>query len=454
MRLPRLLRTSSFRLTLLYGGVFGLCVAVLFVIVAWSATGYIARQIDRTVANELTEVRADAAADTAPALRPVIEQLVARAPGIYYLLQDAQGRVLAGNMPAASPLPGVRVLGPSGRAGRHADGGIRGRGVVLSDGSYLFVGISDFEQGEMRTVIVHAFAAGFAVTIALAILGGLATSHSLLRRIDAMSLASRDIMKGDLGRRIDLRGSGDELDRLAASLNAMLDRIQELMGEVQQVSSDIAHDLRTPLSRLRQRLELALRRDRDAAALRDAVEGSIRDADAILETFAALLRIAQIESGSRRAGFTEVDLGVLLGDVAEAYVPVAEEHRQRLTVAAAPGSRVAGDRQLLAQLFANLIENAIRHAGDGAAIAVTAAWDAGVVRASVADDGPGIPPALRAKVLRRFYRLETSRTTPGSGLGLSVVKAIALLHDADLVLEDNRPGLRCVLVFPALSGPA
>lgn len=454
MRLPRLLRTSSFRLTLLYGGVFGLCVAVLFVIVAWSATGYIARQIDRTVANELTEVRADAARDTAPALRPVIEQLVARAPGIYYLLQDARGHVLAGNMPATRPLPGVRVLGPSGRAGRHADGGIRGRGVVLSDGAYLFVGISDFEQGEMQTVIAHAFAAGFAVTIALAVLGGLATSLSLLRRIDAMSLASRDIMRGDLGRRIDLRGSGDELDRLAASLNAMLDRIQGLMAEVQQVSSDIAHDLRTPLSRLRQRLELALRRDRGAAVLRDAVEGSIRDADAILDTFAALLRIAQIESGSRRAGFTDVDLAALLGDIVEAYLPVAEERHQRLTVAVAPGIRVAGDRQLLAQLFANLIENAIRHTRDGAALAVAASRHEGMVRASVADDGPGIPPALREKVLRRFYRLETSRTTPGSGLGLSLVKAIALLHDARLVLEDNRPGLRCVLVFPPVSDPA
>jgi signal transduction histidine kinase len=228
----------------------------------------------------------------------------------------------------------------------------------------------------------------------------------------------------------------------------MLDRIQNLMQGLQQISSDIAHDLRTPLTRLRQRLELAHRRQASVEGLRAALEASIRDADGILETFGALLRIAQIEAGTRKAGFTQVDLSALLEELVEAYQPVADEKGQSLTPAIGAGLHVAGDRELLAQLFANLIENAVRHAPAGAALTVQAEAVERAVRAVVSDNGPGIPAGLREKVFQRFYRLETSRTTPGSGLGLSLAGAIASLHGSELSLEDNAPGLRCVLHLP------
>ena len=241
------------------------------------------------------------------------------------------------------------------------------------------------------------------------------------------------------------------------SLNAMLDRIQHLMSGLQQISNDIAHDLRTPLSRMHQRLELALRREHTVTGLQAAMQSSMADSDAILRTFAALLRVAQIEGGTRRAGFETVALSGLLDDLIETYLPVAEEHGQRLIGAVASDLRVQGDRELLAQAVANLIENAINHAPSGATLHVLgdkADRHAELVQIIVSDDGPGIPAAFRTRVLQRFYRLESSRTTPGQGLGLSLVQAIAELHDAKLILEDNEPGLRCVMQFPPLAGPA
>jgi signal transduction histidine kinase len=227
----------------------------------------------------------------------------------------------------------------------------------------------------------------------------------------------------------------------------MLDRMQALMLGLQQVSSDIAHDLRTPLTRLRQRLELARRRESTAAGLHDALDGAIRDVDVILETFSALLRIAQIEVGSRRSGFTSVALSTLLNGLIEAYQPVVEENGQTLIGQVDAGSSVHGDPELLTQLFANLIENAITHSPAGTRISVAARSSGGEVVATVADDGPGIPAELRQKVLQRFYRMEASRTTPGSGLGLSLVDAVASVHGAALDLEDNAPGLRCLVRF-------
>jgi signal transduction histidine kinase len=250
-----------------------------------------------------------------------------------------------------------------------------------------------------------------------------------------------------------LRGTNDEFDHLSSSLNAMLDRIQDLMLGLQQVSSDIAHDLRTPLTRLRQRLELARRREDTVEGLHIAVDGAIDNVDAILETFGALLRIAQIEAGTRRSGFQPVSLSALLSGLIEAYQPVAEERTQALDAQIAPDLWVFGDRDLLTQMFANLIDNAVVHSAAGADLSVQAVSAArGMIQVMVRDSGPGIPPQYRQAVLQRFYRLDKSRSTPGSGLGLSLVRAVASLHDAALSLEDNDPGLRCVLVFPSTSG--
>jgi signal transduction histidine kinase len=448
VRLPKPLRTSSFRLTILYAAMFGLSGLVLFAIVAWSVGNFMAQQLDATVANELAEVKADAGGQNTDALKRVIEALTINSPGICYLLQAPDGRVLAGNMTAIEPTPGPRSLDPAHLSpDRHAVGGVRGQGIRLPDGAYLFVGISDHQLGELREVISRTFLLGSSMTILLAVAGGLVMSLGVLRRVEAVSRASRAIMAGDLGRRMTLRGTDDEFDHLNTSLNAMLDRIQALMLGLQEVSSDIAHDLRTPLTRLRQRLELARRREDTVEGLNAALDAAIGNVDAILDTFGALLRIAQVEAGTRRSGFQPVALSILLDGLVEAYQPVAEENAQVLQSDIAPDLWVDGDRELLTQLFANLIDNAIGHSPAGARLSVEAAASPGGIGVVVSDTGPGIPAAFRDKVLQRFYRLETSRTTAGSGLGLSLVSAVVGLHEATLALRDNEPGLRCVLHF-------
>jgi signal transduction histidine kinase len=273
-----------------------------------------------------------------------------------------------------------------------------------------------------------------------------------MHKIESVSATTRDIVAGDLTRRVPVGGSGDEFDNLADSINSMLDRIQALMSELQQVTTDIAHDLRTPLTRLRQRLELVQRPEVDSQALRQVVVNTVVDIDGILGIFGALLRIAQVESGARRAAFAAVDLSELLGTVAELYRSSAEEKSQSFAFRADGTLQVRGDRELLLQLFANLVENAIKHSPSGSAISLTAFNSGSAVSIIVADDGPGIPIHLRTKVLQRFVRLEASRTTSGSGLGLSLASAIVKLHDANLSLSDNQPGVKVTVELPHWGG--
>ena len=448
----RLLRTSSFRLTLLYAAVFSVSVLLLFGVMLWAAPRGIDRQIDATVSNEIKEVTGDAAGGGLAGLARVVRPLAGgAAPGIYYLLEGPRGRVLAGNLPRMEPVLGVRVLHP-----RHATDRriarvarpIRGRGVRTVGGGYLFVGVDSLQSSELRELITRSFLWVLAATILLALGGGAVTSLGLLRRVEAISRLSRAIVAGDLSRRIALRGSNDEFDHLSVSLNTMLDRIEALMSGLRQVSADIAHDLRTPLTRLRQRLELARRRADSIAALREAVDGAIAEVDTILETFGALLRIAAIEAGAGTDAAGAVDLSALVEGVADAYLPAAEESGRRLRTQIAPGLVAQGDRELLTQMLANLIENAVRHTPPGATIRIEADAAAGAVRVVVADTGPGIPEAAKAQVFQRFFRLEQSRTTPGTGLGLALVAAVAGRHGIALRLEDAHPGLRVVLRFP------
>ncbi len=451
MRPTRLLRTSSFRLTLLYAALFGASVLILFGVMLWSATSYVVNQIDTTVANEIAEVQADASGQGLAGLRAVVTALAAQeGPGAYYLLEDAAGQKIAGNLPAMAPIVGIRhwTAEDNGSRVSRSSRSVRGRGVRTAGGGYLFVGLDNFQLNEMRETITRSFLWVLVATIALALAGGVVMSLGLLRRVEAVSRASRDIVAGDLSRRIEVRGSNDEFDHLAVSLNAMLDRIEALMEGVRQVSSDIAHDLRTPLTRLRQRMELARRRGGTLAALEEALDGSIREVDGILDTFGALLRIAQIEAGAGASEFDRVDLTSLLEGMTEAYQVVAEEQGQGLSAAIAPGLCVTGDRDLLTQAISNLIENAIRHCPSGATIRLAASMNSGQVEVNISDNGPGIPQELREKVFQRFVRLDRSRTTPGTGLGLSLVAAIAGLHDIRIELAENHPGLLVRLRFP------
>ena len=245
-----------------------------------------------------------------------------------------------------------------------------------------------------------------------------------------------------------MNGSGDDLDKLASSLNRMLDRIGLLMDALRNVSTDIAHDLRTPLSHLRQQLEVARNEAADAPAHVATIETALAKTDSILDTFSAILRIAQIESGSRRAGFRQIELGEIVSSLVQSYGPTAEEQNRKLFSNIAPVGKIDGDRELIVQLIVNLLDNAIRHTPEGTSIWVNVSQTSDVVAVEVADNGPGVPGPERERILERFYRREASRTTPGSGLGLSLVNAVAGLHRASLHVLDNSPGLKFRIEFP------
>jgi signal transduction histidine kinase len=432
---------------MLYGVPTILGYLLLFGIVFFSTRHFMQQQIDESVAGELAEIHAAAPTDTLPQLREVVESLIARSPDFFYLLQEASGKVVAGNLPAMHPIVGVRQWADPVHHHHRGLSGMRGQGRLVGSSGYLFVGLSTVQLHEMEEAVVHAFLWGLALAVLLALGGGAATSLWILRRIEAVSETSREIVGGDLKLRIPERGTRDEFDHLAASLNAMLDRIQTLMEGLRQVSNDIAHDLRTPLTRLRQRLESARDRADSLSHPDDIVEPAIREVDSILETFAALLRIAQIESGTRRAGFTRVDLVDVLRTVIELYQSTFDEGGRGLDLQIDQAPAVRGDRELLTQLFANLLENAVRHSGPSARISIEARRKGARIAVSVADNGPGIPAEFRDQVLHRFFRLERSRSTPGSGLGLPLAQAIAALHDSPLLLGDAEPGLRITVLL-------
>jgi signal transduction histidine kinase len=279
--------------------------------------------------------------------------------------------------------------------------------------------------------------------------GGLVVSAGVLRRVDAINRICLKIMEGDLSQRLPGRGTDDEFDRLTGIVNAMLDRIEALLEGLRQVSTDIAHDLRTPLARLRQQLEGALLRSGTAADHERATERAIAEADRLLAIFNALLRIARVEAGNQRRGFARVDLSALVATVADVFQASAEEQGRTIRCRIAPEVAVTGDADLLSQLAANLIENALRHtpAGTGIDIGLSRRHD-GRVELVVADRGPGVPAEERERVFRRFYRLEQSRHTPGNGLGLSLVAATAQLHRGEVSLGDNDPGLKVTVLLP------
>lgn len=457
MRPSRLLRTQSFRLTLLYVALFSTSVLVLFAVIHWTTVGVIGQQMDAALEAELGELESFHRAQGVIALVTEIAKRT-EAPSkreFHYLLQDRHAKAMAGDLPAMAPAVGwqslanLKIQSAQTEAPEDSDDqNYRALGGVLADGGFLLVAQSTERLEELDELISNAFGWALAVTAALAILGGAIMSRSLLRRVDAVNTAIRQIMAGDLSRRIPVRGTADEFDRFSASLNEMLARMESLMNGLRQVSNDIAHDLRSPLSRLRQRLETMQLKAKSVADYRHAMDEALGDVDAILDTFGALLRIAQIEAGTRRAGFTAVDLSGVFTTIMDAYAPVAEDQGHRLIGEVAGGIHVQGDRELLTQMLANLVENALRHTPAGTEIQVLLAANTSGPLATIADSGPGIPERERSKVFQRFYRLDASRTTPGSGLGLSLVAAVADLHEIAIELRDNRPGLKVEMRFP------
>ncbi len=460
MPIPRLLKTASFRLTALYGAVLLASFAALLFFTYLTLTGALREQIRDKISEDIQTLSDEAASDGTQSIVQDIEERLKASPNRrdYLFLADAAGRKIAGNLERIEMTEGWRENPYDPASGQapvadddHDDHQLWGQGKRLADGSFLFVGQDAASVLATQEAIVGSFAWAAGIASLLAALVGFILSQRFLRRIDAINMTSQAIMDGKLKSRIPVSGTADEIDRLSANLNRLFDSNQALMEGLKQQGTSIAHDLRTPLSRMRQALEEARTRRRSPAAYEKAIDAAIADSDQLLATFAALLRIAQIEAGSRKAGFTRVDIGQLLERVAEAYAPVAEDEGKELITHAANGMQVNGDSGLLLQVFSNLVENAIRHTPKGARISIDLAADEGSVTVIVADDGPGIPEAQREKVLERFFRLDRSRTTPGNGLGLALVAAVAGIHGIRLSLEDNHPGLKAVLVFPGES---
>ncbi len=454
MRLPRLVRTVTFKLALLQAGLFAASAAVLFAAVYWSLSGYARSQLRTAIAAELATLAEERRTDGLAELVADVERRTReRAPqGFSYSLLAGDGRVLAGVLDVAGAEPGWHDLSASA----HRPGGsddephsIEALLQALPSGEVIAVGCDVRDVDDVKEQLIQSFGLAAGVTMLLAILSGVLTSLSALRRVESINAITRGIMEGDLDRRVPTRGTGDEFDRLAANTNAMLDRIQLLMEGLRQVSNDIAHDLRTPLTHLRQRLEAARQGPRTIEAYENTIDAASDDADTILRVFASLLRIAQVEAGTRRSGFADLDLSALFAAMAEVYGPVAEDTGQGISTEIEPGLMMRGDRDLLTQMLANLVENAIRHAGPGTNIALRLRRHGAELRGAVCDTGPGIPPEHRERVLGRFVRLDPARPGEGNGLGLALVKAVADLHGIRIDLADAGPGLMVVLHFPA-----
>ena len=447
----RLVRSAAFRLAALQAGLFALVALALFAITWWSVRGYVESQVRHAINDESAEIL------TTPVggLVGAVDEAVAQMPHgpFFYGLFASNGQRLAGDLDHAPVAPGWSTI--EQRQSQDGDHDRYRRMLVqataMPDGNRLVVARDRHSADELDELLQGSFLWAGIAAVLLALLGGVVTARSYLRRVETVAEAAARIAGGELNARVAIGARGDEFDRLAHSLNAMLECIQALMEGMRQVSNDIAHDLRTPLAHLRQRLELASRDVCSLEGFRAVIERALADVDGILATFAALLRIAQIESRQRRAGFTEIDLSTLLASLADDFAPVFEDQGRSLHTQITPGLHVLGDRALLTQMFANLIENSLRHTPPGTPVELELTLSGAGVRATVSDAGPGIPSASRGLVLGRFVRLDAARSTPGSGLGLALVAAVADLHGIELALGDAEPGLRVQLDFPAKS---
>jgi len=434
--------------------------------VYWHTSVFYARQLDDTIQAEIRGLAEQYRQGGLPRLVQVVTQRSASPGAGLYLIANEDGGRVAGNLGAASP----RLLEASGRVQfpyRAASAGGTERRLALGqvfrlDGGYRMVVGRDIEdRRRLENIFASAFLWGMGLIAIIGVLGGLLVSRALLRRIGAVTDTSQRIMHGDLSQRVPLAGTGDELDRLASSLNTMFDRIEQLVAGLREVSDNIAHDLKTPLTRMRNRIDTALREDADETAYRETLIQTIEEADELIRTFNALLSIARLEAGAQIEDVERCDLSAVARDAAELYEPVADSAGISLSVRTQAGAPVDANRQLLAQAAANLIDNAIKYARpqsgggpDAAAIAVGVVQEGEAVQLIVADNGPGIPEDQRERALKRFTRLESSRSRPGSGLGLSLVSAVARLHGGTITLEDNQPGLRVVLSLPAAGAAA
>lgn len=453
----RIFKTVSFQLTAFYSLIFAICFFVLLLTSYVTTTAALRSQMQAEISGQLNAMVSEAETEGLDTIVQDIKERSSQAGSAagYFFLSDGTGKKLAGNLAGISMKDGWRESGLSDSSvaalGNRSDEDhqIWGQGVHLSDGSFLLVGQDAFRALSAQEAIINSFALSAGAAFLLATLAGVIVSRRFLGRIDDINNTSLAIIDGRLKERIPVRGTSDEIDRLSMNLNRLFDSNQSLLEILKQVSANIAHDLRTPLTRLRQGLEEASSKSGSLRAYKVAIDAAITESDQLLATFAALLRIAQIDSGSRKAGFKHVDLTSIIGRVADAYGAVAEDQGKKLVTNLTPKIYFVGDGELLLQMFANLTENAIRHTPSGTQISVTIENVASGIIASIADSGPGIPEDQREKVFEHFYRVDAARATAGNGLGLALVSAIAKLHGIQIALLDNGPGLKVMISFPS-----
>ncbi|MBU2959183.1 HAMP domain-containing sensor histidine kinase [Paracoccus sp. 1_MG-2023] len=459
--MARFLRSTSARLSLRFAGLYAIITALVFGL----SYHFADREISGWVADQLAE---EAAGFSSLYDNEGLDAVRAQLGGFagfnfedyrIYLLEDADGRVLAGNVEAIDRQASsgyVTATAVQAQTPRYEDV----MGYVLHSvqlgPNRLTLGTSTYFLEELQEVLGRGLVAGFVLLLLAGLVAGIVVGRRTERRLNRISATLKSVALGQLDRRVPVTGGdGDDLARMAAEINRTIARLQQMVESQKQISADIAHDLRTPMQRLRQRLDVLRHAPDLPPQITQDAEQAVEIADDLIETFHALLRIAQIEAGQRSVRFAATPLAPILARIEDAYGPVAEENGQTLVFDIEdPGATVQGDQQLLTQMVANLIENALRHTPAATRIegTLTGADDGVLLR--ISDNGPGIPAAERDKVFRRFYRLEKSRTTPGNGLGLSMVRAIAELHEATVVLGDNRPGLCVTVRFrrDALSG--
>ncbi|WP_048649140.1 sensor histidine kinase [Nitratireductor soli] len=465
-RLVAIMKTTAARLSALYLILFAVCATFLVIYMTSLSARMLAVQTRDTINEEVRGLDRAYQRGGLPFLVRVIESR-ARQPGAnLYLLADANGRILSGNVESLQP--GILdVVGWTERpftysrfgeaetrlaAGREPPHEAMALVFRLPNQIIVLVGRDLGEPEQFRRVMQRALV----VTLVIMCLGALLiwyfVGRRALKRIDRVSAASRRIMAGDLTRRLPVSGAGDEFDRLSENLNKMLDRISALNEGLRQVSDNIAHDLKTPLTRLRNRAEAALAGNQKASGYREALERNIAESDQLIRTFNAILMISRLEAGYSAEAVSTIDLRAIVADVVELYEPAAEEQGVKLEAGIVGPAELRGNRELIGQALSNIVDNAIKYSADAnqaPRVGVTLEKTSGEIRLTVSDNGPGVPPEDRQRVTERFVRLEESRTQPGSGLGLSLAKAVMTFHGGHLAFADNDPGLAVTMVFPA-----
>lgn len=463
-RLAQLWRTTTVRLTALFMLIFVIFAVALLGLISWQTSVQLQRQQTDAIDRETVQFkRLDGDAGFRATIIAVQRLASQPGPGLYYLA-DPSGQLIVGNVtdlpPEVLAEPGTysfnyskpRPFDDPDAEDSPRQGYAMVRSERLSSGLILVVGRDVVERRGFTAIVLQWFAVGAGGILLFSLVAGVVTAVRVLRRIDTISSTSNMIMSGNLSERVPVTKRNDEFDALATNLNLMLDRIEKLMQGMKEVTDNVAHDLKTPLTRLRNQAEAALRDGQDEGTRKQALETTIEESDKLIKTFNALLMIARAEAGTPSGALSEIDLSAVVTDVAELYGPLAEDEGLALDTDIAEGVRINGNRELLGQALVNLIENALKYyepeEGKAGRIMVSLKRDGSRVRIEVADNGPGVAAEDRGRVVERFVRLEKSRTEPGSGLGLSLVAAVAQLHKGELRLEDNVPGVRAVVELP------